>query len=65
VEAVGTLFPPSSRSFSLLVSKIRDGKYQGKQVDWGAFAANVSKGDILTFIDEVLCRRPDSDECAA
>ena len=54
----GTLFPPSSRSFSLLTRKIRDGKFQGKQVDWGAFAANVSKSDILAFIEEVYAADP-------
>jgi hypothetical protein len=48
----------SSWSFSLLVRRIREGKLQGKQVDWGAFAANVSKSDILAFIDEVYAADP-------
>ena len=52
----GTRFPPDLRpggSFALLVGKIRDGKLPGKQIDWGAWAANVAKNDIIAFIDEV------------
>jgi hypothetical protein len=39
--------------FSRLIKKISDGEIPGRQVDWGAWAAKVSKRDILDFIDEV------------
>jgi hypothetical protein len=39
-------------SFSRLVSKISKGEYSGKKVDWGAYAARVSKRQILDFIEE-------------
>jgi len=51
----GTRFPPRPYprdAFSLLIGKIKDGKLPGKQVDWGAWAANVSKDDIIAFINE-------------
>lgn len=39
--------------FRCLIKKISDGDFPGKQVDWGAWVAKVSKRDILDFIDEV------------
>src|SRR5262249_56196843 len=49
----GTLFPPNlGHAFRLLVAKIEHGKLPGKQVDWGAWAAIVSKNDIIAFIEE-------------
>jgi len=38
--------------FRRLIKKISDGDFPGKQVDWGGWAAKVSKRDILEFIDE-------------
>jgi hypothetical protein len=38
--------------FYSLVSQIKSGELQGKKVDWGAWAANVSKSDIIKFITE-------------
>jgi len=35
-----------------LIDKIKRGEYSGKQVDWGAWAARVSKQQILDFIEE-------------
>jgi hypothetical protein len=48
-------FPPAhgyAQPFRSLTSKIDTGELSGKQVDWGAWAANVSKGDIIKFITE-------------
>jgi hypothetical protein len=48
------LFPPGSgRPFSTLVSKIKEDELPGKQIDWGAWAAIVSRQQILDFVDEV------------
>jgi hypothetical protein len=51
----GPYFPPqgSGAPFSRLRRKIASGEFPGKQVDWGAWAAKVSKEQILDFIDEV------------
>jgi hypothetical protein len=56
----GTWFPPTSRgtrgisfgAFFQLIEKIEGGHLPGKQIDWGAWAAIVSKADIIAFINE-------------
>ena len=51
--SMGPAFPPDAgRSFRLLIEKIECGALSGKQVDWGAWAANVCKSDIINFIKE-------------
>jgi hypothetical protein len=56
-QIAGTRFPPSRGpgygAFSRLIDKIKRGELHGKQVEWGGWAANVSKDDILAFIDEI------------
>jgi hypothetical protein len=47
---LGPFFPPGGKPFYDLISKIKQGALLGQQVDWGAWAANVSKQDILDFI---------------
>jgi hypothetical protein len=44
-------FPPSA-PFYKLKEMISSGKFPGKQVDWGGWAARVSKQDILDFVAE-------------
>jgi len=44
-------FPPPAPFFPL-IRAIKVGKYLGKQLDWGAWGAVVSKAQILAFIDE-------------
>jgi hypothetical protein len=47
-------FPSSGgRAFSMLTDKVDSGQLPGKRVDWGAWAANVSKQQILDFFVEV------------
>lgn len=48
-------FPPHGGGvpFFRLIEKISNGEFTGKQVDWGGWAAKVSKKDILDFITEV------------
>jgi len=38
---------------SLVIVGIRDGRFEGQHVDWGASVAKVSKAEILKFIAEV------------
>ena len=46
-------FPPTSgRLFSVLIAKIKNRELEGKQIDWGAWAAVLSRQQILDFIDE-------------
>ena len=40
----------------MLIAKIESGELPGKQVDWGAWAANLSKQQILEFFDAVYVR---------
>ena len=42
----------------MLIAKIESGELPGKQVDWGAWAANLSKQQILEFFDAVYVRDP-------
>ncbi|MBV9633778.1 MAG: hypothetical protein JOZ40_04040 [Methylobacteriaceae bacterium] len=54
-QRIGPFFPTGSgsrRPFPSLVAKIQRGELSGKQVDWGAWAASVSKQDIVDFIVE-------------
>lgn len=56
-------FPPSTslkQPFSHLLAQIENGILLGKQVDWGAWAAKVSKVEILQFLSEAY---PDEDWC--
>ena len=51
---LGAFFPPARRDpFFTLLGKIREGHLDGKQVDWGASAANVSRQQIVEFIEEI------------
>jgi hypothetical protein len=58
-DAKSTMFPPhgggmmAEYPFSQLIEKISNGKLPGKQVDWSGWAAQVTKQEILEFIDEV------------
>jgi len=54
-NAISPLFPPSGAyggAFWVLIDKIRRGEFTGKKVDWGAWAAQVSKQQIRDFIEE-------------
>jgi type I restriction enzyme M protein len=56
-ELLSPYFPAEVRGlpFFRLIEKISSGAFSGKQVDWGGWAAKVSKQDILDFIAEVYC----------
>ena len=43
---------PSKAPFLLLIDKIERGKYQGKQLDWGAYGAKVTRDQAVEFIQE-------------
>ena len=43
----------SGLAFRTLIHKTESGELAGKQVDWGAWAANVTKQQILDFVDAV------------
>ena len=46
-------FPDGSTAFRRLVKKIDSKAFQGAQVDWGAYAAIVTKEQILSFMEEL------------
>ncbi len=39
-------------AFNELIDRIESGAYEGKQTDWGAWVAKVSKQQILGFIED-------------
>lgn len=43
---------PLPAPFYELIEKIETGKYEGKQLDWGAYGAKASKEQIVDFIKE-------------
>jgi len=43
---------PAKAPFMELMFRIADGTYEGKQLDWGAYGAKVTKGQIFDFIQE-------------
>ncbi len=52
-------FPPSSpTAFFELLNRIRSGEVQARQIDWGCWAAKMSKKNIIDFIDEVYTSSP-------
>jgi hypothetical protein len=62
-RALSPRFPPAARPgsyqpWSTVVARIREGIYHGKQVDWGAWAAIVTKPDIVALVDEMYGSAP-------
>lgn len=51
-DAISPLFPPAMGAFNELIDRIESGAYEGKQTDWGAWVAKVSKQQILGFIED-------------
>lgn len=54
-KGITECFPPASgygQPFFRLRENIERGEYKGKQIDWGAWAAILTKQQILTFIDD-------------
>jgi hypothetical protein len=49
-KRISPFFPDGHRAFYLLINQIEDGYYEGKKIDWGAWAAKVSKEKIKEFI---------------
>lgn len=52
-RGLGPELPPSRDAWSLIYDKIENGEFHGKQLDWGAYAAQVNKSQIISFIDEL------------
>jgi hypothetical protein len=48
----------------MLIDKIESGELPGKQVDWGAWAANLSKQQISDFFDAVYPTDPTNSDRA-
>ena len=46
-------FPDGSTAFRRLVNKIEAGTFKGEKVDWGAYAAVVTKAQIVGFMEEM------------
>jgi hypothetical protein len=57
-------FPPArpAPAFFSLLGKIKSGQFPSRQLDWGCWAAKVSKQDIVDFIDEVYSGKPASND---
>ncbi len=51
-SAISPLFPTAFGAFGELIDRIESGVYEGKQTDWGAWVAKVSKQQILDFIED-------------
>jgi hypothetical protein len=46
-----------SRHFWEIKDRVEDGRYKGRQVDWGCWVAVVTKKDILAFIADIYGER--------
>lgn len=56
---IGPFFPrathlPGHGLWSLVLDRLRSGRYPGKQIDWGAWAAPVTTATIRDLMDEVF-----------
>jgi hypothetical protein len=45
-------FPDGHQAFSLLKRKIEESEFTGEQIDWGRWAAAVTKQQIILFMGE-------------
>jgi hypothetical protein len=54
-------FPPGDVADELC-RRIRDGEYEGKQTDWGAWVARVSRQQILEFLEHCYGGSPTYSE---
>jgi hypothetical protein len=45
------------RHFGEVIDRIQNGRYEGRQVDWGSWEAVVTKKDILEFIADMYGER--------
>ena len=63
-KALSPFFPPTyghgEDPFFAVIHRIADGRYEGKQVDWGAWVAKMKKQQIKDFLREFYMR--DSDD---
>ena len=67
---ISPLFPPApggtmeDKPFWRVIRGIEQGRFRGRQVDWGSWEAKVSKRTIKQFVDDVYpgyeSREPDS-----
>jgi hypothetical protein len=58
-------FPPSPRAaFLELLDRIYSGEVQARRIDWGCWAAKMSKRKIIAFIDELYVSNPYQSEAA-
>jgi hypothetical protein len=56
---LGPQFPPSDHmgrygAFSMIIDRIHSGRYHGRKVDWGGYAARVSLDELKRFVDEIF-----------
>ncbi len=67
-KRLSSSFPPPSGTrenpFFVVLRKIEDGVFNGRQTPWGAWVARVRKGQIDKFVDEIyagdrIVRDPD------
>lgn len=51
---IGPLFPAKGakvRPYELVFAWVACGRLEGRRVDWGAFAAAVTRSDVAAFVD--------------
>ena len=50
---------PGYGAFSVVISRIQKGVYDGKKVDWGGFVARATRFEIEKLINELYANQPD------
>jgi hypothetical protein len=50
--------PCHGRHFYAIIDRIRDGTYEGRQLDWGSLGAKVSKQQVAEFVAEIYDADP-------
>lgn len=56
---IGPRFPPSGhdglpQAWFLVHDRIETGRYEGRQIDWGAFAGCVTREEVIALAEEVF-----------
>ncbi|WP_100398739.1 hypothetical protein [Bacillus sp. FJAT-44742] len=52
-KKISPWFPEGHKAFSLLLEKIKNNEFRGKQVDWGGWAAIITSDIICLFLNEL------------
>lgn len=55
-KRITSIFPFSHDVWRLIMSKMKNQEFEGKQTDWGAYVVKVNKEQIIDIFEEVVSK---------